>query len=45
VNNVLDKFSDWGQDHIEVASAEKKLCRNKMIILDTELTKAADNLE
>jgi hypothetical protein len=45
VNNVLDKFYDWVEDHIEVASAEEKLCRNKMIILDTELTKAANKLE
>ncbi len=45
VNNVLDKFYVWVEDHIEVASAEEKLCHNKMIILDTELTKAADKLE
>jgi arsenate reductase-like glutaredoxin family protein len=45
VNNVLDKFYDWVEDHIEVASAEEKLCCNTMIILDTELTKAANKLE
>jgi len=45
VNNVLDKFFDWVEDHVEVASAEEKLCHNKMIIFDTELTKAADKLE
>jgi hypothetical protein len=45
VNNVLDKFYDWVEDHVEVASAEEKMCRNRMIILDTELSKAVGKLE
>jgi len=45
VNTVLDKFYDWVEDHVEVASAEEKMCRNRMIILDTELSKAVGKLE
>jgi len=45
VNNVLDKFYDWVEDHGEVASAEEKMCRKRIIILDTELSKAVGKLE
>jgi hypothetical protein len=37
VNNALDNFYNWVEDYIEVASPEEKLCRNKLILLDTEV--------
>lgn len=40
VNNTLDKFYDWVEGHVEVASTEEKICWNRMIIFDTELLKA-----
>jgi hypothetical protein len=39
VNNAVDNFYDWVEDHIIFASLEEKRCRNKMILLDTELQK------
>ena len=39
VNNAVDNFYDWVEDHIEVASSDEKRCRNKMILLDSELQK------
>jgi hypothetical protein len=44
-NNALDNFYAWVEDHVEAASAEEKMCRNKIILTDTELMKATKNIE
>jgi hypothetical protein len=38
-NNALDRSYNWVEDHVEAASMEERLCRNKMIALDTEVSK------
>jgi hypothetical protein len=45
VNNVLYKFYEWVEDHIEVATAEEKVYQNQVIIFDVELTKAAKKVQ
>jgi hypothetical protein len=39
LNNALDNFYDWVEAHGESASLEEKLCRIKMILLDTKFPK------
>ncbi len=45
VNNVMDNFYDWVEDHVEAATPEEKMCRNKMILMDTELRKAQEKAQ
>jgi hypothetical protein len=45
VNNALNTFYAWVEDHVEAASAEEKICRNKMLLTDTKLTKATEKIE
>ncbi len=40
LDNALDRFYNWVEDHVEAASMEERLCRNKMIALDTEVSKS-----
>jgi len=43
VNNAIDNFYDWVEDHIEDGTPNEAMCRNKMILLGTELQKAEKN--
>ena len=45
LDNALDRFYNWVEDHVEAASMEEKLCRSKMIVLDTEVSKAVADVE
>ncbi len=45
VNNAVDNFYDWVEDHMEVASPDKKRCRNMMKLLDTELQKVQEKAQ
>jgi hypothetical protein len=41
----LDNFYDWVEDHVESASEEEKCCRNRMILLDSDVPNATLKVE
>ena len=45
LNNALDNFYDWVEDHVESASEEEKFCRNWMILLDSDVSNAISMVE